>query len=176
MRTRWVLILTLVCGVLAGCAPPAPRVVLEKDVSLKDNPGLVQVFQRYWAFRVKENVNEAFALEAPYVQEMVAPGRYRNYLRLYGKGRLKEVQIYALHAETAYSICLDCRGVYQPEGKKEETRDFQDCWVKVNETWYHVLKNPLLFPRLGSDGSKFYNVNPQTFCSPLTFHSPLTLT
>jgi len=163
-----VLIFTLVFGVLAGCAPLTPKVVFEKGVSLKDNKGLAKVFQRYWAYRVKENVNEAFKLEAPYVQEMVSPGRYRNYLRLYGKGRLQSVSIYAVHAETAYYLCLDCRGLYQPKGKKEETRDFQDCWVKVNGKWYHVLQNPLLFPRLGSDGSKFYNMNRVAFYSPLT--------
>jgi len=168
MRTRWVLIFTLVLGVLAGCAPLTPRIVFEKDVSLKGNEPLVQTFQRYWAYRVKEKVNDAFKLEAPYVQEMVSPGRYRNYLRLYGKGRLKAVNIYAVHAETAHSLCLDCRGLYQPEGKKEETRDFQDCWVEVNGKWYHALKNPLLFPRLGSDWSKSCNVNRVTFYSPLT--------
>lgn len=168
MRTRWLLISALTFGLLAGCAPLTPRVVLEKNVSLKKNEALVQAFKRYWAFRVKENVDEAFKLEAPYVQEMVAPGRYRNYLKLYGKARLKSVHIYAVRVESSFHICLQCRGEYEVKGKKEETRDFDDCWVEVKGKWYHVLKNPLIFPKLGSNANKFYNVNPVTFYSPLT--------
>lgn len=148
MRTRWVLIFTLSFGLLASCAPLTPSVVIEKEAGFKDNRGLVQAFERYWAYRVKENVSEAFALEAPYVQEMVSPGRYRNYLRLYGKARLKAVHIYAVEPESTQYLCLDCKGVYELNSEKEETRDFQDCWVKVNGKWYHVLKNPLIFPRL----------------------------
>jgi hypothetical protein len=68
---------------------------------------------------------------------------------------LKSVLIYAVHAESAHYICLDCRGVYEVKGKKDETRDFQDCWVEVNRKWYHVLINPLIFPRLGDGGASF---------------------
>ena len=71
MRTPRVLIFTLALGILSSCAALTPRVVVEKNVSLKDKQALVQVFQRYWAYRLKEDVGEAFALEAPYVQEMV---------------------------------------------------------------------------------------------------------
>jgi len=149
MRTRRVLIFSLVFGLLAGCAPLTPKVVIEKDVRLKDNRALIQTFQRYWAYRIKENIDEAFAMEAPYVQEMVSLGRYRNYLRLYGKARLKAVHIYKVEPESEQYLCLDCRGFYELKGEKKETRDFRDCWVRVNGKWYHVLKNPLIFPSLG---------------------------
>ncbi len=167
MWRQWMLRFILLLVFLAGCAPLAPRVVVDQGIDLKGNQALLQTFKRYWAYRAKGDMDEAFKLEAPYVQEMLSRGRYRNFLNLFSKAQLKEVHIYGIASQEPFYICLNSREIYERKGKKE-TRDFRDCWVEVNRKWYHVLENPLMFPQLGSTGSVFLNVNPLTFSSPLT--------
>ena len=54
-------------------------------------------FERYWSLRLAGEVERALALEAPYFQEMVRPGRYTTYMRLTspagGESRLELIRL-----------------------------------------------------------------------------------
>jgi len=147
MRLRRLQVVALAVGLLAGCAQLGPRVVLDKGISFKGNESLQQAFRLYWGLRSKGDFEQAFKMEAPYVQEMVALGMYHNYIRLFSKARPKAIHIYRMESEETFFVTLDCRAVYQVNGN-EKTRDFQDRWVSVEGKWYHVLKNRLMFPQL----------------------------
>jgi len=154
MSRRWLLagLLTLLVGIGAGCAPrvSGPVVTLDRSaVSINGKSGLLKTFRTYWALRAKGDADGAFRLEAPYVQDVVFIQKYRNYVHLFHKARLVKVEIYGVDSGKAFfSACLDCRAAYEGKGGREQ-RDFRDCWVEVDGSWYHVLNNPLIFPQLG---------------------------
>jgi hypothetical protein len=149
MRSGRLQIVALAIGLLVGCAAAqaGPRVVADKGVSFQQNEALRQAFQRYWGFRAKGDFLDAFKMEAPYIQEMVSPDTYHDYIRLFSKVQLDEIHIYRMDSEEPFFVSLECRGVYQQKGKPE-TRDFLDHWVRADGKWYHVIKNPLMFPQL----------------------------
>jgi len=154
MSVRWLLaglLALLLMGIVAGCARVSgPAVTLDRSVSIDGKSGLLETFRAYWALRTKGDADGAFRLEAPYVQEVVPMQRYRNYVRLFRGARLVNVEIYGVDSNESFSslTCLDCRAAYEGKGGGEQ-RDFRDCWVKVDGSWYHVLNNPLIFPQLG---------------------------
>ncbi len=153
MSGRWLLaglLALLLIGIGAGCARVSgPAVTLDRSVSIDGKSGLLETFRAYWALRTKGDADGAFRLEAPYAQEMVPMQRYRNYIRLFHGARLVNVEIYGVDSSEAFfSTCLDCRAVYEGKGGGGQ-RDFRDCWVEVDGSWYHVLNNPLIFPQSG---------------------------
>ena len=151
---RWLLaglLALLLVGIVAGCARVSgPAVTLDRSVSIAGKSGLLETFRAYWALRTEGDADGAFRLEAPYAQEMVSIQKYRNYVRLFRGARLVKVEIYGVDSnkKSPFLACLDCRAVYESKGGGEQ-RDFRDCWVKVDGSWYHVLNNPLIFPQLG---------------------------
>ncbi len=131
---------------------------------LAERKGLLESFNRYWSMRAKKDLKHCFLLEAPYFQEMVSPSHYRLYMGLSSKAKLQEVSVLGMECERPFLCYVRCRLTFTPKNSSgaswhEDTRDLRDCWVRVNGTWYHVLRNPLLLPQFGGGGTMGITAN-----------------
>ncbi len=148
MVRRWILTLIalVVVGAVVGCAATPVEFNFRSDVFGSKNR-LKQNFLRYWSLRAKGEVEAAFALEAPYIQEMVGLDYYKRYLKLY-KARLQKLEVKKVSCPEPFYCELECRSVWMGKKDRQDVRWFKDRWVKVSGNWYHVLKDPLFFPQL----------------------------
>jgi len=136
----------LAVGFISGCAQK--RVPIKNDSMLEQKEGLMADFNQYWSLVAGKEVEKTFIREAPYVQEMISESSYRLYMKLLYKSELQGVEVLGVSCEQPYLCCIDCRLTFLSHGKSV-SRELRDCWVRVQSKWYHVFKNPIVFPQLG---------------------------
>jgi hypothetical protein len=108
--------------------------------------GLKKAFSRYWGLRFAGMVEDAYALEAPYFQEMVPMGRYKLVAEGTRKNKLVEMEVRAVSKQTDHFFEIQCLSRFKaPDGRIKEVH-IVDRWVDVDGTWFHVLKDPMVFP------------------------------
>jgi len=146
------LLLLLIVGLGYGCAGYR-RIPVKNVAVLDDQVGLMASFSQYWRFVAGKEVEKTFVCEAPYVREILGKDAYVLYQNLFMKADLQEVEVLGVTCERSFLCCVDCRLTYVVDGKKE-VHERRDRWVQVGDRWYHVLKNPMLFPQLGRYGAE----------------------
>lgn len=153
------LLFTMIClvGVLCvSCSSFSPRVKQVALVYSEDSGAgpkqfwpdarLKEVFKRYWSLRFDGRSKEAFALEAPYFQEMVSEKLYHFYVKGAVENELIEIELRDLVQETEYFYVIHPLIRFKnAKGEKKES-SLRDRWVNVGGQWYHVLRDPLIFP------------------------------
>ncbi len=139
--------LLLAVGFISGCAQK--RVPIKNDSVLEEKEGLMADFNQYWSLVARKEVEKTFAREAPYVQEMISESSYRLYMKLLYKSELQGVEVLGVSCEQPFFCCIDCRLTFLSQ-ERTVRRNRRDCWVRVQSKWYHVLKNPIVFPQLGN--------------------------
>ncbi len=105
-------------------------------------------FNQYWSLVAGKEVEKTFTREAPYIQEMISEKSYALYMKLLYKSELQGVEVLGVTCEQPFLCCIDCRLTFLSHGKTV-SRNLRDCWVRVQSKWYHVFKNPLIYPQLG---------------------------
>lgn len=140
-------------GLEKGAAPAGVALTYAQDLldeKIWAQAALREAFSRYWTLRQKGDFEGTFALEAPYFREMVPFGRYRNYLAMQS-GNTKIQEIVLVHVAEKSAYCYDI-GTYvkvvDPAGKRRKVTVI-DRWVQAGGAWYHVIRNPMLFPETG---------------------------
>ncbi len=119
---------------------------------MNSNPGeywpdseLENNFIRYWSLRFGGAWEEAFGMEAPYFQKIIAPLRYRQYLINTTKLELKEIRLMEMSRSGKTLFLIDCEmEIRKLDGKINKTR-FRDRWILVDGRWYHVVKDHIFF-------------------------------
>lgn len=129
-------------------APPdAKETKTDANAFWKDDSALRKTFERYWAVRYTKDMSQAsFAMESPYFQEMVDEQKYNVYIGSAYLNIPTEIRLQRMTKETDNLRNIDF--VLQLKLTNGEIQDvfFTDTWLKVREKWYHVLKDPLVFP------------------------------
>jgi hypothetical protein len=103
-------------------------------------------FGRYWGVRFSGKAEEAFSLEAPYFQEMAGLPRYRLYVQNAQKNTLLGMDVRELNKETEWFVSIKCVARIKTQGGETKETFLLDRWVNAGGKWYHVIKDPLLFP------------------------------
>ncbi|MBN2232764.1 MAG: hypothetical protein JW781_08100 [Deltaproteobacteria bacterium] len=152
------LALLIIGGLVAGCATSNGSfnrgsmwvtVSPEMRDELKTEEELLARFNQYWSGYASGDVSQTFALEAPYIREMVTPDKYRLYLNLMTrKSTLKAVEIVAVHRPNDFIREVECRLILETATGEPRQRETRDRWVLATGGWYHTFTNPLLFPEL----------------------------
>jgi hypothetical protein len=152
------LTLFIIGGLVAGCATSDGSlsrgslwVTVPPEVrdGLKTDDELLARFNQFWRAYADGDVDGAFALEAPYIQEMVSPDKYRLYLNLMtSKSTLAAVEIVAIHEVNDFIREVECRLIMENATGERHERETRDRWLRVESGWYHTFTNPLLFPEL----------------------------
>lgn len=145
-------------AVLQGCAlkkalEPDPGQTFDIDFAsdLKDSqwpdPDLESKFVRYWSLRFKgDKQRDLFQMEAPHFQAMAGFERYRVYLRNLPLGRLDRVKIHKLERISDNLIFVSMTVDYADAEGRKRSFSMRDRWVLVDNEWFHLIKDPLLFP------------------------------
>ncbi|MBN2420125.1 MAG: hypothetical protein JXL81_12125 [Deltaproteobacteria bacterium] len=108
-------------------------------------------FESYWSYRLNGLAEKAFLLEVPYFQECVRFTIYENFINshvgLSGKGAFRiEINDVNVLNENLISFQI---GVFGKVNKSEHLRFYaEDRWVKVRGKWFHILIDPIFFPKL----------------------------
>ena len=149
----------LVCVLSGGCSTlscqvqPQASITYSQDCNITREQSwpddrLKDAFAVYWALRFTGPIEDAFAFEAPYFQEMVGAKRYGALLRGTLMNVLDEVEVRDLVRESEYLYEVHCAIRFtRPDGGKKQMF-YRDLWVYAGDRWYHILRNPILFPRV----------------------------
>ena len=112
---------------------------------------LPRALVRYWQARMSadDDPQELFYLEAPYFQAIVSFGKYQNYIRLHkSKEQLDHLQVFAIEKMTDYLYVVRMKVHFQDAEGQVRSLSYRDNWVCVDGQWYHVIKNPVFFPKV----------------------------
>ncbi len=109
---------------------------------------LRKAFEDYWTLRFGGEVQTIFEMEAPYVQYMVEPEKYKWYVKGAKLNDLQEIKIsnFEKHTDYYYTVHFTSRFVMENGEEKEVYR--KDEWVKAGGEWYHVLRDFLMFQNI----------------------------
>ena len=113
------------------------------------NPELKKAFASYWEYRFKLNMDKAWELEAPHVQFLGSKDAYKRFYSKTMQKKLSSVQlteVQKIHSDLLAIVCQLQMG----EGDQDKTSDILDHWVRVDGKWYHLPKNPIIFPFMRS--------------------------
>ena len=156
---KWWLMPSVVClmAVMLVVACSLRHFAIRNTDVFAERKGLLESFNTYWSMRAKKDLKHCFLLEAPYLQEMVSPKHYRLYMGLSSRAKLRQVSVLGMECERPFLCYVRCRLTFSPKNSsgasgsswRKDIRNLRDCWVRVNGSWYHVLRNPLLLPHFG---------------------------
>jgi len=125
-------------------------VYLSPEIEEWPDKKLRNTFSDYWYKRFTGKPSEEiFNVEAPHFQKMVNFSRYDAYLNNFPKGEILRIEIAYFIPVTEYLYEIPMTIVFQGPRGQEQKMSVRDRWVMVEEQWYHVLRDPLAFPKIG---------------------------
>lgn len=154
MKFKILLGLIVLAFIISGCflsqnEKQTVKLNYSKDLTIKpeafwpDNE-FKKLFLRYWSLRFAKKTEELFKLEAPYFQTMANFDRYRGFVESV-QDQLAEIEIRDRIYVTDRLVRIQC--VIRLQGKNAlKTVPILDQWVYTGGNWYHVWRDPLLFP------------------------------
>lgn len=117
----------------------------EEDTNLHwPDDTLEEKFAKYWHYRFAGDTDHVWPMEAPHFQFMASPSTYSNYLAR-SQASLLNIEISDIRQITEYKYHVICLISISRGGSKHDI-SFSDRWVKVNDDWYHLIRDPLIFP------------------------------
>jgi hypothetical protein len=139
------------CAIFGGKALPEAPITYSKESGLTPDQllpeeSLRKAFARYWGLRFAGEVEKAFAMEAPYFQEMVGINRYRLFVEGTRKNKLIDIEIRSVDRKTDHFYEIQCRPRFKTPEREIKEIYIVDRWVDVDGTWFHVLKDSVVFP------------------------------
>lgn len=108
--------------------------------------GLAQSFERYWkAFR---DGDKAFCYnaEAPHFRFLFSEATYGAYWGVATKLPVDHVEVLSLEQKSPYFVEVPMWLVKKDAQGQTVRVGVKDRWVKVSGQWYHVLRDPIVFP------------------------------
>jgi hypothetical protein len=152
----------LVLGLIFGCAKSEPLlksdepevqlnfVYISSEIHDWPDSDLKKAFSSYWFKRFAgEPSKDIFRLEAPHFQVMAIYERYQAYLKKFPRAQILRMEIASFVQATEHLYEIPVNIVFQDTDGLEQTMSTRDRWVYVEGKWYHVLRDPLVFPRIG---------------------------
>lgn len=108
---------------------------------------LKTVFAKYWQLRFEGESEEAFAIEAPYFQEMANFNRYRQFTKK-NPHKLVELKMRGRDQRTERLHLIHCTARLKDSNGVIQNFFFVDQWIFFDNQWYHVWRDRLIFPGL----------------------------
>lgn len=106
---------------------------------------LKKEFTEYWYNRFTSDTQRAWKMEAPHFQFMASRQRYNNYVSS-GKSQLPvHIHILEISSLGDYLYRIQVRIDFS-RGLKDHSVIINDQWVNVQDNWYHIIRDPLIFP------------------------------
>lgn len=109
-------------------------------------PELGQAFEKYWNAFAREDMDACLEMEAPHFRFVVDRGRYLNYFNIVSKGDVTRVEILEPLARAPFFAEVPMWLIKTSPSGEAVRIGMKDRWVKVQGRWYHVIRDPLVFP------------------------------
>lgn len=105
-------------------------------------------FVRYWSLRYTGPLQDLFAMEAPFFQYVVPQERYNNFFRSGFDLSVDKIRIYSVKEINKNLADVVMQVEHLDSSGRSKTMSYQDRWVLVEDEWYHVVQNSLVFPQV----------------------------
>lgn len=110
------------------------------------NNDLKSVFVDYWSIRYSPNWKDSFKREAPFFQEIVEREWYENIIGAAVKNTLVKLDVQSIQQMNEYFYEINMEQVITNQKKENIVLYITDRWVYAGNRWYHVIRDPNLFP------------------------------
>lgn len=105
---------------------------------------LQERFAKYWHLKFSGQHEDLFGMEAPHFQFLAKQGVYESYISR-SKGELKQVEIQQIKKISDYKYQINCKFSFSRANQEREVA-IADRWVEVDDDWFHVIKDQVVFP------------------------------
>lgn len=159
-RTKWTFVIALTAIFLCVCSCSIfghhDQIHVDYAPAIQSLPGGVETFWPnnalkcsfidYWTLRYSSNRENSFEKEAPFFQEIVGRTRYENIIRATSRNTLENLEITSIQRINEYYY--EIKMMQRVRNTKGELLVLHiiDRWVYAGENWYHVTREPLIFP------------------------------
>lgn len=110
--------------------------------------GLETRFAKYWDMRFSGEYQESLLMEAPYIQYVVVPEKYEIYAKGMKDLRLDKIEIHSVNKITENMVIISMRLIFVDSSGKNKFNSRRDRWLLIDNEWFHVVRNPLVFPEI----------------------------
>lgn len=149
MINRILPVLLVVClcsliGFFSGCArkQALPLGYSQKISSALYLPeDLEKKLIQYWSYRSAGQLENAWEMEAPYIRELTPVHMYSKILA--NPPSLTNIQIVNVRNVTNYFYEVTLQMFSEKNGGEVKAGSLVDKWVRVNDTWTHVIRDPV---------------------------------
>ncbi|OPL12224.1 MAG: hypothetical protein AVO38_04170 [delta proteobacterium ML8_D] len=145
-----VVLTILLTSLLVSCAAaPDRRQIIYGPEIFKEAPmALERAYADYWEMRAKKQHANAYSNEVPDFRSAITPEQYSNYLKLFEKAKLAQVEPQGVTCPEERICFVETALTYILNDKVSDVRHIRDSWEKRNGQWFHRIRNPLIFPGL----------------------------
>jgi hypothetical protein len=144
----------LICFTVIG-ACTANKVIVYSDEgggkeakALWPDRHLKNRFAHYWDLRLKGRSDKTFAMEAPHVQFILPQKRYDTYIKNLAVNELIHTEILNISKTDQYLYEIEFNLHLLVRDQNQKQFFYRERWVNVEDKWYHVLQDRLIFPQL----------------------------
>ncbi len=118
-----------------------------KEVLINSWPDekLLNKFAEYWHKRLSGDIDGAWEMEAPHFQYLAGQGKYRNYLARSEAQMPLEIEVRNIRQVTDYKYLIDAELGIRRSGQEQKVT-INDRWIKLDQQWFHVVYDPVIFP------------------------------
>ncbi len=112
---------------------------------------LQKAFTEYWNAVVLGDLNTTWEMEASYFRFVIPQLRYDRFRGLISSKRdVEEFRIRNPRQLSPWLYAVPMRFVFRNSDPSAPPHFKLDYWIKTDRGWYHVVKDPFLFPEVSS--------------------------
>lgn len=151
-----VALLVLYISLLPGCSslmtPRTPPVLTQAELAYFHDEiewecdDLAFAFRSYWLDLYRGRVDQAWEREAPFFRYLADRGVYQAFRIGVSKNTLERIIVTGVVERGPRARQVRGRIVFSSGSGKSGDMQLIDDWVQVQGTWYHVYRNPRVFP------------------------------
>ncbi len=159
-RTKWifVIILTAIFFCVCSCSVIGRHNQIHVDYApaIQSLPGGIEAFWPsdalkysfidYWTLRYSNDRENSFEKEAPFFREIVGRTRYENIIRATAINTLENLEIISIQRVNEYYYEIKITQRIRNAKGEVLVLHIIDRWVYAGQNWYHVTREPLIFP------------------------------
>jgi len=105
-------------------------------------------FLRYWSLRFTGPHSDSWEMEVPYFRFVIHPQRYQAYVQRFYGFDLDRLNISRIKVIDDNLVEIDLHIVYSDEAGKQGDVVRKERWLRLQDQWMHVIRNPNLFPEI----------------------------
>lgn len=114
---------------------------------------LEHAFRQYWTAYSAANAEAMYAMEAPHFRFVITRERYQNYVDIVTRGGLTSLEYLTPRARSQSLYEIPLWLIRQGTDGELERIGLRDRWIRLGNSWYHVIKDPLAFPEMDGASS-----------------------